>query len=125
MFVYVLLQIEYEDDYKHRYDTGFYQEVIGVYSTLQNAKDKYIDVLGEKIQATVDDLFYNLNEIPAKIRPYFHETIEGTCNHADIISISLNIDLPQQDLELIAKFLFEGQFIDKTFELEIIKKKLD
>jgi len=115
--VYVLLETSYEDDYKHRYDSGVSVNIIGVYSSLEKAENKK---LNEVLKALCEHLDY-LEECDKttfnKFKKYF-----TTGNN---IKTHLRPIYPKDFILKLSREMLIGNYVDYLVGWEIKKMEFD
>lgn len=107
--MYTLTHTNYEDDYKHRYDSGVYPDTLGVYKTYQKAYSAQIESMKEVIQNYFNDL-YDPDSYLIKYLKYF-----DIINDWYIVKETMDND----EVEELADNILRGEFVDYTDEWEI------
>ena len=120
MKIYTVNKIEYEDDYKHRYDSGVYQTTLGTYSSYDKVcVVKMNDQIKELIESA-DDLFDDDDEnYKREIKKYFNVE-EDECGY-----LNYEVNLDNYCIDKICNDVFEGVFVDLKIEWEIVETTLD
>jgi hypothetical protein len=95
--MFSVLITEYEDDYKHRYDSGVYNDPVKLFSTKEKAE------------------LYVIN----KFRSYLveHETYQKL-NKNDLMFLE-NCDEIDQRFSILFDILVSGEFVDRRFDYQI------
>lgn len=110
--VYIVKKCSYEDDYKHRWDSGFYDDICGCYSSYEKADKKRYKVIREEIKDRLESV--DINDWNG-VKNYFetddkyHTQLKKKYEH------------DEDTLEKIYDELFKGEYVDRTFNIEIKK----
>jgi len=109
MEIWVLTITTFEDDYKHRYDSGVYQEEPILFKNYDDAyehlKERFLDELMDRYDTLLDK---NLNDLKKKLK-YNQKKHELKYRTSD------------QKVEDLM-YLLEGSYVERTFDFEIVKK---
>ena len=102
----------YEDGYKHRYDSGVYQEESEVFYSESDATNCLIERLCNELMQIFQDRNIELNEVPKQLQKYVEKDKYGKLV---MKSTSKNILV----LRLFQDEFLSGEFVDSIFDFNI------
>jgi hypothetical protein len=113
MKVYVVNIIHYEDDYKHRYDSGVYPEEPKIFKSKQEA-EKYVS----------SEIFDTINE---DLECMGKSKLEGYAEYfkKDKSSLLTKYKYDFETMKDLHEHFCQGEFVDKTMEWSITERELN
>lgn len=109
--IYILQRFGYEDDYKHRYDSGFYPKVLGIYKSYEKAYN-------EKIRLMIESIEDKFNDYEPKAFKSYFIMID------DEYRLKEKIKEHEDSVESIHEDMHKGEFVDTTESFDIGVEKL-
>jgi len=113
--MYVLIQTDYEDDYKHRYDSGVYTNTIGAYNNISDAhlaEEKYTR---KKIEDRVMD-YEQYDFFTPEQEEYFYKIYDEDDDKKEYPEYKLKDDI---DIDDAKEEFLRGEFVDYVSEWKI------
>jgi hypothetical protein len=111
--VFIVSYTDYEDDYKHRYDSGVYHHLYGVYSTLKKAEEAEqkikVDFINENSEQMDEDdpfmKYFEKSEYDYKLMKKYEDNekivdkIYDKWNKGEYVDYQQEIDIDEQLLD--------------------------
>lgn len=119
MKIFTLIRTDYEDDYKHRYDSGVYVSVHGTYSTIGKAyeeeeKDKRVTLLNYCDDHYIDE--------ETEYLKYFTYDKESEGDHTYYNNFKFKDDV---DIDDLCEIMLKGEFVEYCTVWNIEERKLE